>query len=491
MNTTENQREMMSVDMSTDKIVSETESGNNDNKDELTIPADNAETFLSSNLSKIRLIALIIFNAIAKAASSFVMTATLIFKIISLNFKYNIFSKKYRECRIKLGVCSFESGQASNPLGGKIQVIDDQIESCKAAGGKISNLILERKGILIRLADSVIDTDAVPSTCKEIAIESVGLKKQLADIKKHKEQLAIQLWPSDNRKRISRSIELTTMVLIFGLLLSSFIINFFPPQVKSTIMDNFTIEEIVARSEHSIAQIVGAKSSGTGFVVADGIVITNAHVLENEIISAIKVIFMNEANTRVEYNADLIYYDIKRDLAFLRVAGATPPQLPLERNFNFSRGSEVITIGNPGIGRTLTLQNAVTRGVLSTQTEIDGQIFYQLSMSINPGNSGGPVLNKSGNVIGVATLRARNEEGIAFSVPLSEISEALEVARKSTQDDIAFLNSKHDFRVLFETIHKIGSLYIQRLLLCSDRIHTGVRAGRDITLLVSVRGFTD
>ena len=57
------------------------------------------------------------------------------------------------------------------------------------------------------------------------------------------------------------------------------------------------------------------------------------------------------------------------------------------------------------------LENAISRGVMSTRTTLDGQPFYQLGIAINPGNSGGPVIDLAGKVIGVATKKATQLEG--------------------------------------------------------------------------------
>lgn len=101
-------------------------------------------------------------------------------------------------------------------------------------------------------------------------------------------------------------------------------------------------------------------------------------------------------------------------------------------------------IGNPGVHNELVLQNAISKGVMSTETTIDGQPYYQLGISINPGNSGGPVLDMAGHVIGVVTLSAVQEEAIGFCIPVAAIQEAMEhltpvtaVPAKPTPDDLA------------------------------------------------------
>jgi S1-C subfamily serine protease/HEAT repeat protein len=189
-----------------------------------------------------------------------------------------------------------------------------------------------------------------------------------------------------------------------------------------------TTAEIVARCEPSVALIRGKNGSGTGFLVRPGLLVTNAHVLEGEIVQDLEVRFPSAPRgERGPLSADLVYEDSLRDLAVLSVATRLPP-IELADAYTFRKGDDVLTIGNPGAPGDAVLENAVSRGVLSTQAEIDGRAFHQLGMSVNPGNSGGPVLDPQGRVIGVVTLRLANAEAVAFCVPLADLRGAVEAA---------------------------------------------------------------
>ncbi len=80
-------------------------------------------------------------------------------------------------------------------------------------------------------------------------------------------------------------------------------------------------------------------------------------------------------------------------------------------------------IGSPGVRNDLILKNAISKGVMSTEATINGVPYFQLGISINPGNSGGPVLDTSGDVIGVVTLKAANKEGLGFCIPFAQLKE--------------------------------------------------------------------
>ena len=189
-------------------------------------------------------------------------------------------------------------------------------------------------------------------------------------------------------------------------------------------------EEIVARSEAAVALIQGEGGSGSGFLISPGLVITNAHVLNDEFMKNIEIHFPSgAANVKGPFKAKLLYEDAHRDLAVVSINSKATP-LKLAKAFTFRRGQDITVIGSPGVGGHL-LKNAVSRGVMSTETEIDGQKFYQLGIAINPGNSGGPVFDAYGDVIGVIKSRAAEEEGLAFCVPLSDVRSVLAIASYS------------------------------------------------------------
>jgi hypothetical protein len=128
----------------------------------------------------------------------------------------------------------------------------------------------------------------------------------------------------------------------------------------------------------------------------------------------------------------------------------------------------VTIIGSPStINGLLTLGNAVSRGVLSTETEILGQKYYQLGASVNPGNSGGPAINSSGDVVGVVTLKAK-EESIGFCVPVAELAKLIKRARDIPLDEAQQRISQHTASAVFYVL-------TQRAQACADVIDTQVK----------------
>jgi S1-C subfamily serine protease len=228
-----------------------------------------------------------------------------------------------------------------------------------------------------------------------------------------------------------------------------------PAPAPSTPGVPLTTAQIVARWEPSVALVKGQASSGTGFVIKPGIVVTNAHVIHEELISGLEVRFPSApAGKQGPLAAELLYEDPKRDLAFLKVE-TDLPATQVSPNYSFVKGEDITVIGNPGLGDEVVLENAISRGVMSSKTIIDGMNFLQLNISINPGNSGGPVFDSSGRVIGVATLKAAKAEALAFCIPADDLQAALVQVGPPRPDVV----SRHRSEVSFQMLSMAGALY--------------------------------
>jgi len=158
------------------------------------------------------------------------------------------------------------------------------------------------------------------------------------------------------------------------------------------------------------------------------------------------------------YAARILYEDSKRDLAILRV-NVVLPALRLAQSYAFRRGDDVTIIGNPGLGGHVTLPNAVAKGVMSTETTLEGQRFYQLGASINPGNSGGSVIGSDSTVIGVATAKAANAEALGFCIPVEDLNSALTILDSRAPQEIARVETAHNARAVYLRILVSGVLY--------------------------------
>ncbi len=159
------------------------------------------------------------------------------------------------------------------------------------------------------------------------------------------------------------------------------------------------------------------RSLGSGVVIdASGIALTNAHVIEGA--SEIEVVTADGK----KHKAKVLGADAKSDLAVLRVLGnATYPAARLGDSDGIQVGDWVIAIGSP-FGFTQT----VTAGIISAKGRVLGQgpfdDFLQTDAAINPGNSGGPLVNMTGEVVGINTAiasRTGGYMGIGFAIPMN------------------------------------------------------------------------
>ncbi len=172
-------------------------------------------------------------------------------------------------------------------------------------------------------------------------------------------------------------------------------------------------------------------SLGSGVIVeADGVVVTNAHVVKDA--QEISVVLSDGR----EFDAKVSLSDQPSDLAILRVdtKGETLPVAPLKASEALEVGDIVIAIGNPfGVGQTVTsgIVSALARSSLNIS---DFNFFIQTDAAINPGNSGGPLVAMDGSVVGInSAIYSQNGSGslgIGFAVP-SEMVATVIAAEKA------------------------------------------------------------
>lgn len=191
-----------------------------------------------------------------------------------------------------------------------------------------------------------------------------------------------------------------------------------------------TLASIVEYISPSVVQIETASGvSGTGFIVdSDGLILTNAHVVEN--FSTVDV----RVGARLSYPGEVLGVDEVADLALIKVNIMFPilRAVTLDDSDEIVVGEDVIAMGFPAVG-TLGSTPTITRGIISAKRSLDsGVTLLQTDAAINPGNSGGPLLRPNGQVVGVNTSKifksddGRPLEGIGMAISVNDVRSRLD-----------------------------------------------------------------
>lgn len=231
---------------------------------------------------------------------------------------------------------------------------------------------------------------------------------------------------------------------------------------------------------------------GSGFIVtADGLIVTNKHVV-NDAETEYTVITSNEKR----YTVRRIYRDPLNDIAILKIdpsqnIGTTLKPVTLGDSEKLQVGQLAIAIGTP-LGE---FSNTVTTGVISGLGRgiTAGSIYegfierlddvIQTDAAISPGNSGGPLLNSTGQVIGVNTAVSISGQNIGFALPINTIKESINNFNQTGQFNRPFLGVSYRMitsQLAIRTELPEGA-YIQTVVEGSAADKAGIREGDIIT----------
>ncbi len=245
--------------------------------------------------------------------------------------------------------------------------------------------------------------------------------------------------------------------------------------------------------QESIQEI--ERDIGSGFVVdEEGLVVTNRHVV-SDASATYKVIDKNDQ----EYEVVDIYRDPLNDLAILKIENANLPSLALGDSDSLRVGEGVIAIGT-ALGE---FRHTVTTGVISGLgrgitagngfSEFESlENVIQTDAAINPGNSGGPLINMSGEVIGVNVAVSAAAENVGFALPINVVKASIENFNNTGQFDRPFLGVSYMMiskeAAMFNEVPQGG--YIQTVVEGSAADEAGLKPG-DIIVDVDGKSLKD
>ena len=215
----------------------------------------------------------------------------------------------------------------------------------------------------------------------------------------------------------------------------------------------------------SIALIETETGSGSGFIAGRNLVATNHHVVAAATCDEIRV-YLGDEDEPLSVNRILVSSE-QDDLAILEVDTDHHP-LPIAWDGSFPKGETVNVYGNPAIESNVILRGARVQGTVQSRLRMEGQDYMQIAANVNPGSSGGPVLNQSGQVVGVIVMKANGEgesflrdasrrfdaglesnqrkdaHGIALAVPGRTLIDRISDARHASSEAADVITVRHD-----------------------------------------------
>lgn len=202
-------------------------------------------------------------------------------------------------------------------------------------------------------------------------------------------------------------------------------VTYLNPFGNDPLFKAFGVQIPVYQQKGSTLQKVGA---GSGFIIShDGYILTNKHVVADS--SAEYTVLLS---TGAQKPAKVVYRDPNNDVAVLKINGDYPTVVNLGDSSSVKLGQTVMAIGN-ALGE---YSNSVSVGIISglnrsiQATDVTGSTeqlsgVLQTDASINLGNSGGPLIDLSGNVIGINVATVYGSSNISFAIPINAISPAI------------------------------------------------------------------
>jgi len=227
---------------------------------------------------------------------------------------------------------------------------------------------------------------------------------------------------------------------------------------------------------------------GTGMIVSEnGYILTNWHVAGDRYSRC----YVTLENGKVD-NGSVVWSDEDLDLAIVKINGTGLNCITLGDSDSIKIGEKAYAIGNP-IG--VEFQRTVTSGIISginrtIKIEDENESSYmedliQTDATINPGNSGGPLINSTGEVIGINTVKITEAEGIGFAVPINIVKPIIESFLNNGEFQEAYLGifayDKNVIPYLDSSIEFDSGIYVAQIMADGPSYNSGLRTGDIIT----------
>ncbi len=178
------------------------------------------------------------------------------------------------------------------------------------------------------------------------------------------------------------------------------------------------MSQLPERNANAVFKINTSSGTGSGFYLRDkNILVTNFHVVQGYRTVAV------EDRAKERYLANVVFVNPTSDLAFLQPVRNLNIHPRVFDNFSSVRERERVYV----LGFPFGMPYTETEGIVSSPRQLMGGRYYiQTDAAVNPGNSGGPVINASGQLVGITTAKFTEAENVGFAIPVNDLQEDLE-----------------------------------------------------------------
>jgi S1-C subfamily serine protease len=179
------------------------------------------------------------------------------------------------------------------------------------------------------------------------------------------------------------------------------------------------LESIIEHAMPGVVLVQTEKTSGSGFLVRPDLVVTNAHVTAGYLFVTVT------SQTGVKIQGRVAQFSDDYDIALILVGRVSPTdaQLPLGDSSALRLGQGIVALG---WAQSLE-QHTVTRGVITGLRQVGTRPMIQTDAAPHPGDSGGPVLDRTGQVVGITTIRIDSPSASGgLAVPIDDLKPFLE-----------------------------------------------------------------
>lgn len=215
-----------------------------------------------------------------------------------------------------------------------------------------------------------------------------------------------------------------------------------------------------------------------------GYILTNQHVVGDKYSSCYVTL-----DTGIEYKGNVVWADSEIDLAIVKIEVTGLTKIKLGDSDNISIGERAYAIGNPvGFEFRKTVTSGIISGVNRTvkiKNDDDSYSYMesliQTDATINEGNSGGPLINESGEILGITSVKVNDAEGIGFAIPINTVKPIITKFEQEGKFDEAYLGiygyDKEVIPYLKDAVDFEDGIYVAEINKASNLKNANIKSG--------------